>query len=82
VHLADGGWQVATPLGTARLGPNELRSLDGVDYAAMPLLAQRLGIGLQFDPRAAAIVATTNWNWRRAATRRRPTRRWFDPMPV
>ena len=61
VHLADGGWQVATPLGTARLGPNDVRSLDGVDYAALPLLAQRLGIGLQFDPRAAAIVATTNW---------------------
>jgi hypothetical protein len=62
VHLADGGWQAATPLGTARLAPNDVRTRDGVDYVALPLLARSLGIGLQFDSRAAAVVATTNWN--------------------
>ena len=81
VHLADGGWQAETPLGTARLPPSEVRTLDGVDYAGLPALSRALGIGLRFDPTAAAIVATTAWSLAPRAEAPPPTAEVIRPDP-
>lgn len=79
VRAADGGWQVSTPLGIARLSPSDVRTRDGIDFAELPVLARALGIELHVDERAAAVVATTTWNLLPRATRAPPAAEVIRP---
>ncbi len=56
-----GGFVLETPIGIARLPRGELERIRGVDYALLPVLAERLGVGLSFDPADFLVEVTAHW---------------------